>query len=78
MEKVRISYSSSKEVKKYLDEMAERYNMTVSGVLTMIVMQHKFQNETMSKFDMIQDLVKSIELIDQDQIANLLPKQPTN
>lgn len=79
MEKIRIGYSSSKEVKDYLEEVAERYNMTISGVITMIIMQHKFQNETMSKFDVIQDLMKkmeSMELAEQseDNLKFFLPK----
>ena len=43
MEKVRINYSSSREIKDYIDSVAEKYNMTVSGVITMIIQQHRFQ-----------------------------------
>lgn len=61
MEKVKIHYSSSKEIKDYLDSVAEKYNMTVSGVLTMIVMQHKFQNEALVKIDNIQAMLEKVE-----------------
>ena len=61
MEKVKIHYSSSKEIKNYLDEVAEKYNMTVSGVLTMIIMQHKFQNEALVKIDNIQAMLEKVE-----------------
>ena len=60
MEKVKIHYSSSKEIKNYLDEVAEKYNMTVSGVITMIIMQHKFQNETLEKFEGMQAMMEQI------------------
>lgn len=61
MEKVKIHYSSSKEIKDYLDSIAEKYNMTVSGVLTMIIMQHKFQNEALVKIDNIQAMLEKVE-----------------
>lgn len=64
MEKVRIGYSSSKEIKDYLEQLAEKYNMTVSGVLTMIIMQHKFQNETLEKFENMQEIMKNIQGMD--------------
>lgn len=60
MEKIKINYSSSREIKNYLDEVAEKYNMTVSGVVTMIIMQHKFQNETLEKFDGMQAMMEQI------------------
>lgn len=63
MEKVKIHYSSSKEIKDYLDSIAEKYNMTVSGVLTMIIMQHKFQNEALVKIDNIQAMLEKVESI---------------
>ena len=69
MEKVRIHYSSSKEIRDYLEALAERYNMTISGVMTMIIMQHKFQNETLEKFDGIQDLLSKIDLNGIDKIT---------
>lgn len=69
MEKVRIGYSSSKEIKDYLEQMAEKYNMTVSGVLTMIIMQHKFQNETLEKFENMQEMINKIQ--NADMLKNL-------
>lgn len=62
MEKLRINYSSSKEVKDYLDDVAERYNMTLSGVITMIIMQHKFQNETIAKVETLNNIVAQMQL----------------
>ncbi|NYC75623.1 putative tellurite resistance protein B-like protein [Clostridium beijerinckii] len=76
MEKVRIGYSSSREIKDYLEFLAEKYNMTVSGVLTMIVMQHKFQNETLDKFNQMQDIISKMPLDENGRI--ILPKQPSN
>lgn len=61
MEKVKINYSSSREIKNYLDEIAEKYNMTVSGILTMIIMQHKFQNEALVKIDNVQAMLEKVE-----------------
>ena len=61
MEKVKINYSSSREIKNYLDEIAEKYNMTVSGVLTMIIMQHKFQHEALVKIDNVQAMLEKVE-----------------
>lgn len=60
MEKIKLNYSSSREIKNYLDEVAEKYNMTVSGVITMIIMQHKFQNETLEKFEGMQAMMEQI------------------
>ena len=75
MEKVKIHYSSSREIKDYLENMAERYNMTISGVMTMIIMQHKFQNETLEKFNQIQDILSKVDIGDTQQLS--LSKQPT-
>jgi len=61
MEKLKINYSSSREIKDYLDSVAERYNMTVSGVITMIVMEHKFQHEALVKIDNIQDILEKVQ-----------------
>lgn len=60
MKKIRISYSSSEEIKNYIDEVAEKYNMTVSGVITMIIMQHKFQNETLAKMETLNSIVSQM------------------
>lgn len=59
-EKIRIGYSSSRDVKDYIDSVAEQYNMTVSGVITMIIMQHKFQNETLAKVETLNTIVKQM------------------
>jgi len=61
MEKLKINYSSSREIKDYLDSLAERYNMTVSGIMTMIIMEYKFQNEALVKIDNIQDMLERVE-----------------
>lgn len=60
MKKIRISYSSSEEIKDYIDSVAEKYNMTVSGVITMIIMQHKFQNETLAKMETLNSIVSQM------------------
>lgn len=73
MEKVRINYSSSQEIKDYLESVAEKYNMTVSGVMTMIIMQHKFQNETLDKFNQMQDIISKMPLDKNGKIV--LPNQ---
>lgn len=72
MEKVKIHYSSSREIKDYLEGMAERYNMTISGVLTMIVMQHKFQNDTMQKFEAIQEVFSKLGLNETEEFSSLM------
>lgn len=69
MEKVKIHYSSSKEIKDYLEKQAERYNMTLSGVITMIIMQHKFQNETLEKFEGMQNLIDKISFSEPEKIT---------
>lgn len=58
---VRISYSATEDVKNYLVQVADQYNMTISGALTMIVMQYKFQNETLSKLETLNSLVTKME-----------------
>jgi hypothetical protein len=63
-EKLKIHYSSCREIKDYLEMLADRYNMTISGILTMIIMQHKFQNETLEKFDNVQSMLEKIEYIE--------------
>lgn len=68
MEKVRIHYSSSREIKDYLEMLADRYNMTVSGIMTMIIMQHKFQNETLHKIDDIQEMLSKIDTLKESPI----------
>lgn len=68
MEKLKIHYSSSREIKDYLESLAERYNMTISGVLTMIIMQHKLQNETLQKFDSIQEMLSKIDTLQESPI----------
>lgn len=66
-EKLKIHYSSCREIKDYLEMLADRYNMTVSGILTMIIMQHKFQSETLEKFDNVQSMLEKIEYIEKTQ-----------
>lgn len=62
-QKVTISYSSSSEVKEYLISLSQKYNMTISGVLTMIVMQHKFQEETLVKVETLNSLVEKLGVL---------------
>lgn len=64
MEKVRINYSSSREIKDYIDSVAEKYNMTVSGVITMIIQQYRFQEEGMQKLEAINKVVEQLALAD--------------
>lgn len=60
MEKLRISYSSSREIKNYIDSVAERYNMTLSGVITMIIQQYRFQEESMQKLESINRIIEKM------------------
>jgi len=62
MKKRVINYSSSEEIKAYLDSVAERYNMTVSGVITMIIQQYRFQEEGMQKLEAINKVVEQLSL----------------
>ena len=36
--------------------------MTLSGVITMIIMQHKFQNETIAKVETLNNIVAQMQL----------------
>lgn len=69
-EKLKINYSSCREIKDYLEMLADRYNMTISGVLTMIIMQHKFQNETLEKLDVMQDMLVKIDTIEKNNVPD--------
>lgn len=60
-DKLTIHYSSSVEVKDYLLMLAKKYNMTISGTITMIIMQHKFQNESLEKLDLMQEMLSKME-----------------
>lgn len=60
-DKLTIHYSSSVEVKDYLLMLAKKYNMTISGIITMIIMQHKFQNESLEKLDLMQEMLAKLE-----------------
>lgn len=60
MARIRIGYSTTTEVKEYIDKVAEQYNMNVSAVITMIVMQHKFQNETLAKVETLNSIVSQM------------------
>lgn len=71
MKKRVINYSSSDEIKEYLDGVAEKYNMTVSGVITMIIMQHKFQNETLAKMETLNSIVSQMSVIEKLQGEDL-------
>ena len=63
MARIRIGYSTTTEVKEYIDKVAEQYNMNVSAVITMIVMQHKFQNETLAKVETLNSIVSQMGLL---------------
>lgn len=63
--KLTISYSSSSEIKDYLVSLSEKYNMTISGVLTMIVMQHKFQQESLVKIETLNTLVEKFGILNE-------------
>lgn len=63
-DKLKIHYSSCREIKDYLEMLADRYNMTISGVLTMIIMQHKFQNETLEKLDVMQNMLEKMDYME--------------
>lgn len=67
--KIRISYSSSENVKDYLEKVADQYNMTISGVITMIIMQHKFQSETLSKVEALNSIVEKMGVIDSENTS---------
>lgn len=60
-DKITINYSSSVDVKNYLIMLAKKYNMTISGTITMIIMQHKFQNESLEKLDLMQEMLAKLE-----------------
>lgn len=67
--KIRISYSSSEDVKDYLEKVADQYNMTISGVITMIIMQHKFQSETLSKVETLNSIVEKMGVVDSENAS---------
>lgn len=63
MKRIRIGYSTTTDVKEYIDKVAEQYNMNVSAVITMIIMQHKFQNETLAKVETLNSIVSQMGLL---------------
>lgn len=67
MKKRIISYSSSDEIKMYLDSVAERYNMTVSGVITMIIQQYRFQEEGMAKVESLNKILSQMTALEEKQ-----------
>lgn len=64
MKKLRVSYSCSQEVKDYIDSVADKYNMTVSGVITMILMQHRFQEESLQKLENLNAVMEQLSVSD--------------
>ena len=64
MKKRVINYSSSEEIKAYLDSVAKRYNMTVSGVITMIIQQYRFQEEGLQRLETINKVVEQLAMSD--------------
>lgn len=64
MEKCRIGYSSSKEIKDYLEFVAERYNMTLSGVMTMIIQQYRFQEESIAKLESLNRVIEQLAIVE--------------
>jgi len=67
--KIRINYSSSEDVKDYLQQVSDQYNMTISGVITMIIMQHKFQTETLTKVKSLNSIVEKMGIVDSENTS---------
>lgn len=67
--KIRINYSSSEDVKDYLQQVSDQYNMTISGVITMIIMQHKFQIETLTKVKSLNSIVEKMGIVDSENTS---------
>lgn len=63
MERLRIGYSTTREVKDYIDKLCEQYNMGVSAVITMVLMQHKLQNETLEKVETLNAIVQQMNVL---------------
>lgn len=63
MERLRIGYSTTRDVKDYIDKLAEQYNMGVSAVITMVLMQHKLQYETLEKVGTLNSIIEKMGVI---------------
>lgn len=64
MERLRIGYSTTREVKDYIDKLCEQYNMGVSAVITMVLMQHKLQFETLEKVGTLNSIIEKMGVMD--------------
>lgn len=60
MERLRIGYSTTRDVKDYIDKLSEQYNMGVSSVITMVLMQHKLQYETLEKVGTLNSIIEKM------------------
>lgn len=64
MERLRIGYSTTRDVKDYIDKLCEQYNMGVSAVITMVLMQHKLQYETLEKVGTLNSIIEKMGVMD--------------
>ena len=59
MSRVRTSISLADDIKKYMDSEAEKCGMNISSFITMCLLEHKKQNESIATMsDVIDQLTK--------------------
>lgn len=59
MSRIRTSISLADDIKKYLDDEAEKCGMNVSSFVTMCLLEHRKQNESLATMaDVIEQLTK--------------------
>jgi len=59
MSRVRTSISLAVDIKKYMDSEAEKCGMNISSFVTMCLLEHKKQNESIATMsDVIDQLTK--------------------
>lgn len=59
MGRVRTSISLADDIKKYMDSEAERCGMNISSFVTMCLLEHKKQNESITTMsDVMEQIVK--------------------
>ena len=59
MSRVRTSISLADDIKKYMDSEAEKCGMNISSFVTMCLLEHKKQNESIATMsDVIDQLTK--------------------
>jgi hypothetical protein len=65
--KVKLNLTVAPIIKEYLEEKSEEFGMSISAYLTMLINQHKQQNETLTEMSKMQVYL--------EQMKQMLEKQ---